>query len=116
MNTLSAERLKEIEFDYLNNENSYLRKKYKCCNLTLWNFLTLHNIERKKKPQYTKNDDFFENIDSEEKAYFLGFICADGSIINKKNKLSFCLNTIEEYNNQIVKHRTTISILLKKII
>lgn len=93
MNTLSQERLKEIEFDYLNNENSYVRKKYNCRDLTLRNFLTLHNIERKKKPQYTKNENFFENIDSEEKAYFLGFICADGSIINNRNKLSFCINT-----------------------
>jgi hypothetical protein len=30
--------------------------------------------------KYTLNEDFFENIDSEEKAYLLGFIQADGCV------------------------------------
>jgi hypothetical protein len=38
--------------------------------------------------KYTLNENFFENIDSEEKAYWLGFISADGCIrksgLNKK--------------------------------
>ncbi|MBC8590633.1 hypothetical protein [Wansuia hejianensis] len=33
--------------------------------------------------RYTVNDDFFESIDSEEKAYILGFISADGHISDK---------------------------------
>ena len=36
------------------------------------------NVKRKSKYQYNKN--FFETIDSEEKAYWLGFIYADGWI------------------------------------
>lgn len=32
------------------------------------------------KRQYDLNDDFFENIDCEEKAYWLGFISADGCV------------------------------------
>lgn len=32
---------------------------------------------------YEYNDDFFENIDTEEKAYFLGFILADGCVVDK---------------------------------
>lgn len=36
--------------------------------------------------KYKLNEDFFENIDSEEKAYFLGFIFADG-YVNEKNNI-----------------------------
>lgn len=35
-----------------------------------------------KKTKYKYDENFFENIDTEEKAYWLGFIYADGYIIN----------------------------------
>lgn len=35
------------------------------------------------------NEDFFENIDSEEKAYMLGFISADGYIVGER---TLCIN------------------------
>ena len=41
---------------------------------------------QKYRESNTSNIDFFEIIDSEEKAYWLGFIYADGSISNKKRK------------------------------
>lgn len=34
--------------------------------------------------KYSVNESFFDNIDTEEKAYWLGFISADGSIYNGK--------------------------------
>ena len=30
--------------------------------------------------KYSVNDNYFENIDSEDKAYFLGFMMADGNL------------------------------------
>lgn len=36
--------------------------------------------------KYTCNENFFENIDTEEKAYWLGFIAADGHV-SKKNSI-----------------------------
>ena len=33
-----------------------------------------------KKDKYTYNHDYFENIDSPQKAYWLGFIYADGGV------------------------------------
>lgn len=38
-----------------------------------------------KKTPYHCQYDYFENIDTEQKAYWLGFICADGWISHKKN-------------------------------
>lgn len=41
----------------------------------------------KSYPSYKKvlNSDYFENIDTEEKAYWLGFICADGCVSYNKS-------------------------------
>lgn len=45
------------------------------------NRTTVPNNTRRKK--YTVNHDYFEQIDSEEKAYILGFIYADGYVADK---------------------------------
>lgn len=37
-----------------------------------------------KKKEYNCKEDFFEKIDCHEKAYWYGFICADGNISNNK--------------------------------
>jgi len=42
-----------------------------------------------KKKKY--NENYFEIIDNEEKAYFLGFICADGCITNDSEKYRYQL-------------------------
>lgn len=49
----------------------------------IYNFFKRNGWERKGKPgcrKYKVNEFFFNKIDSEEKAYILGFICADGHI------------------------------------
>lgn len=40
---------------------------------------------------YSVNNHFFENIDTEEKAYILGFICADGHVDKKTYRISIVL-------------------------
>lgn len=61
---------------------NFLHQKYNCSSETIKNVLEKNNI--KIKIHRPKNgllkDDFFEEINSEEKAYFLGFIFADGYI------------------------------------
>lgn len=39
------------------------------------------------------NENIFETIDTKEKAYWLGFIYADGNISKKGNRVGFCLAT-----------------------
>jgi hypothetical protein len=43
----------------------------------------LRNVER----WYNFNEDYFEKIDTEDKAYFLGFIVADGCVYNNGNTI-----------------------------
>lgn len=51
----------------------------------------------------TYNEDYFEKIDTEEKAYFLGFIAADGCVINdsKNYRYKLCLK-IHNKDNHIL--------------
>jgi hypothetical protein len=43
---------------------------------------------RQRVKKYNLNEDYFEKIDTEDKAYFLGFIIADGNINSKKPQVS----------------------------
>lgn len=55
--------------------------KHDVCDATIRRLLKRHGI--KSRPQHERNDlddDFFETIDTEAKAYFLGFMFADGSV------------------------------------
>lgn len=53
------------------------------------------------------NHNYFENIDSDKKAYFLGFIMADGCITtpspNSKNKSSYLVTRIQKRDDYIIE-------------
>lgn len=50
------------------------------------------NIKKPHPPKiYSVKEDIFQNIDTEEKAWVLGFIYADGYIDSSKTKLKFTL-------------------------
>lgn len=95
---ISNEFKQNIVNDYTSNVQSIkdLSLKYKLSYPTILKILKEYNI-----PTYTKqqlysngmNEDFFSNIDSEEKAYFLGFFLADGCVYygNKSPKIIFGL-------------------------
>jgi len=44
-----------------------------------------NNIYTLRKNRYTLNEDYFEKINTEQKAYILGFMLADGYVNNKTN-------------------------------
>jgi hypothetical protein len=60
-------------------------------------------IARNKKDGYFHNESFFQAIDTEIKAYWLGFIAADGSI--NKEKSSLVLDLASKDYNHLVKFR-----------
>lgn len=58
--------------------------KYGVSSTTIYRYMKQHNIEYKnehgRKNKF--NQDYFESIDTEHKAYWLGFIYADGCVMN----------------------------------
>lgn len=64
-----------------------------------------------KTRKYSFNENYFNNIDTEEKAYWLGFISADGCVYGKKNtnskilEIGLALTDI----NHLEKFRTSIN-------
>lgn len=70
---------------------------------TMWARLkSAGRVSVKKKPVYssTLNKEYFYNIDSAHKAYFYGFIKADGYIDKKRNRLAI---RIQERDDVILK-------------
>lgn len=59
-----------------------------CCKNTVYNLLEKKNIKRRPRElclrKYNLDVNFFNKIDSEEKAYWLGFVTADGGIVNSR--------------------------------
>ena len=68
---------------------------------SIYKILNTNNIKLNRKEKYSINESYFTKIDSNEKAYILGFILADG------------YNNVERYNLRITLHRKDIDILEK---
>ena len=65
------------------NDGIYIKdliKLYKTTKRAIPMVLKEYNINSKRKNRYTLNENYFETIDTEHKAYWLGFIAADGCI------------------------------------
>ena len=80
------ELTKEEELDILKKRNSgemrkNIIKEYGISDRHYQNIITKNGGELNKRVcKYEFNEDYFEKIDTEDKAYFLGFIIADGCI------------------------------------
>ena len=47
--------------------------------------------------------DYFKNIDTEHKAYFLGFLVADGNISKTTNRILFTIGSVDKYILETLK-------------
>lgn len=69
-----------------------IAEKYKCSSSSINNLLKKNGVYTKKNPNdYRKfkfNENYFEKIDSENKAYFLGLIYSDGCISRTTLRIS----------------------------
>ena len=84
------EMQQQIIDDYLNNKSMrQIEKDYGVTRQSVAKFLEEKNIKTTKGNHhrlYTHDYDYFEKIDTEEKAYWLGFMFADGYIVDYSNK------------------------------
>jgi intein-encoded DNA endonuclease-like protein len=81
---ISREKINEIINLYLSGRDSYeVADIFKCSQSFVINTLKRNNIPRRTTHSYTRkypiNENFFEKIDTEGKAYFLGLMFSDGN-------------------------------------
>lgn len=99
--TLELEKI--ITEDYLSGHNSYkLGQKYGLCEETIRNIVRrnggkIRSVSQSRKV-YSINENYFQIIDTEEKAYFLGLLFADGYIETNNKSFELGLSGEEEYS------------------
>lgn len=84
--------------DYFNVSKHKIRK-----------VLLLNNIESKSSKKYEYYDNIFEVIDSEEKAYWLGFLYADGYVRERKSSSELRLKLSIKDKDHLLKFKKFIS-------
>lgn len=76
----------KIIADYKNGKSMrQIEKDYNVCRISVSKFLEEKKVKIQKGNHYRKyyhNVDYFEKIDNEHKAYWLGFLFADGYIVD----------------------------------
>lgn len=102
--------------DKYTNENVSLKelgKQFDCNYATIRNLLNKNGIASKgNKRGYPRNEFFFNQINSIEKAYWLGFLYADGCVHTNNNEISLNLTDldhVEKFKQAIgaVNHKIT---------
>ena len=89
MRQLSSEEIQEIISLYQEGvSSSKLQKQFRLQYHDIKEILLAHGIQvrthRESRIKYKRNENYFSYIDTPEKAYWLGFIYADGFITKKK--------------------------------
>lgn len=90
LRNVSEETKNEIIALYKNNISiRQIAEKYNLTRRSISNFLTERGIKTtigNHHRQYFHDEDYFQIIDTEEKAYWLGFLYADGYIVSAENR------------------------------
>lgn len=79
-------------------------------NIPKNNKAKIHSISKRK---YIINDNFFENINSEEKAYILGFIYADGNL--HKNEFAISLELAKKDSKTLNKIKNLFEYIIENL-
>lgn len=109
----SSEQISNITYLYTTEQLSVYKisKQYNVHDNTIARVLRENNIEIRNNNFYkTKrcNDIFFDTIDSEEKAYWLGFIYADGCITRRKKTDAFEIKLSEKDKSHLEKLKNSL--------
>jgi len=100
------------------NENYSLKqlgKEFGCSYGTIRNLLNKHHVKsRGSKQGYPRNEFYFNKIDTPEKAYWLGFLYADGCVHSDSYEISMNITDkehVEKFQKAIgaINHKITIT-------
>lgn len=98
---IKNEDLDNIRNLYLNgNSTVSISKVYDCSPTTILNHLLKMGIEINRKQfirKYSLNETYFDVVDTQNKAYILGFLYADGNVNLKKYTTSISLQEEDSY-------------------
>lgn len=107
---ISDEIRSKIAEDYLKGESSIqLSEKYGINKTTVCDILKEKGIKVRSynfQPKYSFNEHYFDEIDTEEKAYFLGLYFADGCNLYERHEVS--IELIEDDINLLEKLKTAL--------
>lgn len=86
---------------------------------TIRNILLKYKIPTRTKAGFKPkfNEDYFENIDTEYKSYFLGYLMADGNVYERKNSqpcIRLEINQADKYILDSLKEELSINIEVKE--
>ena len=98
----------EVITRYKNGEScQVIADSFKVTFHTISNILEKNNIARNNKyKNINLNENYFEKIDSNDKAYFLGFMLTDGNVSLNENIIRLSLSSKDEEILNIFKEKT----------
>lgn len=106
----TKEQTQDIIYQYLNGTSSVkIGKQYNCGHHVILNLLHENGIESnnsRSHRKYALNENYFDTIDTPNKAYILGFLYADGN--NSPQKSTIALYLQEEDREILEKMRVEI--------
>lgn len=94
------ELVKNIIHDYLNNNSiEEVGNIYNLHYQTISKILHNNNIDTKEnmKKKYNFNEKYFDEIDNQNKAYFLGFLIADGNVSKTSGRICIDLQSQDKH-------------------
>jgi LAGLIDADG-like domain len=77
---LTQEQVRDIVSSHSTRESKELAAQYGCTYGYICRIWREHGLPKKSHRRYSLNENYFESIDTPDKAYFLGLIAADGSV------------------------------------
>lgn len=61
-----------------------IAKYFNANQSNIWKLLSKNNIKTRDKTTYTVNESYFEKVDTQEKAYILGWMYSDGNVMKDR--------------------------------
>jgi len=109
----TQKEIKDITSQYLDGKSThFLSKKYGCDRSVIKRVLVENGVEMRdiysRTKKYNVDESYFENIDSEEKAYWLGFLFADGCVKKNAGSYTVALQLAEKDRGTVEKFKKSI--------
>ena len=106
LNTQLRDYTEYICNQYGKKTSAKLAQELNCSKSFIQKIWTENNVSEKyqKHQIYLLNENYFKIIDTDDKAYFLGFICADGCIYKRNNHQGMLSISIKDIDIEILNN------------